>query len=84
MTDAQIAQWMLDNNWLGTDFTNVDSGFVCPIGPWRCKAPAYIYSRSGNSGTTVSAMADGHAKAAKLGTYKLSNWFPQDSLAGYF
>ncbi|CAN5692807.1 hypothetical protein BH11ARM2_BH11ARM2_18800 [soil metagenome] len=84
MTKEQIAQWMLDNKYLSTDFTNVDSGFNCPLGPWRCKAPAYAYTRSGNSGTTVSAMTDGHAKAVKLGTYKLNNWFADDSLAGYF
>jgi hypothetical protein len=83
-TKPQLAQWMIDNKYLTTDWTNVDTGWACPLGGWRCKAPAYIYTRSGNSGTTVSAMTDGHAKASKTGAYKLQNWFPDESLAGFF
>jgi prepilin-type N-terminal cleavage/methylation domain-containing protein len=72
------AQWFVDN-WVGKDFTLVNAGWGCPLGPYLCKGPSYRYMR-----TAPMVFTDGHAKSPNPGRVTVATIFPEESLPGYF
>ncbi|MFZ4508245.1 MAG: type II secretion system protein [Fimbriimonas sp.] len=79
------AQWYRDN-WVKADLSwENQSGpgalgtWFCTWGPFMCKGLRYPYSQ----GTTVNYV-DGHAKVIKLGSLKVENIFPQESIQGVY
>jgi len=79
------ATWFRDNwvradlAWENTKGPGALGTWFCTWGPFMCKGLRYSW----NGSSTVNYV-DGHAKAVKLGSLKVSNIFPQESITGVY
>jgi len=79
------ARWYRDN-WVRADLAwenqtgpGALGTWFCTWGPFMCKGLRYSWSQS----TTVNYV-DGHSKAIKLGSLRVENIFPQETIAGVY
>jgi prepilin-type N-terminal cleavage/methylation domain-containing protein len=78
-TQPKTAWAKLYEDSLKVNMTNLPAN-GCPGFPnWSCKGPNYMY----NNGSPA-VMSDSSAKIMKFGQLKAKNFFPDDSIEGYF
>jgi prepilin-type N-terminal cleavage/methylation domain-containing protein len=82
---AVAAQWYKDNwikadlSWENTNGPGALGTWFCTWGPYMCKGIRWAYSQS-----APVTYVDGHSKVIKLGSLKVENIFPQDSIPGVY
>lgn len=85
-TDTKNAAIWYRDNWVKADLAwenrtgpGALGTWFCTWGPYNCKGLRYSYAQS-----TLVNYVDGHAKAVKLGSLKVQNIFPQESIDGVY
>jgi prepilin-type N-terminal cleavage/methylation domain-containing protein len=84
--DLVVAATWYRDNWVGADLAWENRNgpgalgtWFCTWGPYMCKGLRYSWNR-----TATVNYVDGHAKAIRLGSLKVENIFPQESIPGVF
>lgn len=84
--DLVTAATWYRNNWINADLSWENTRgpgalgtWFCTWGPYMCKGLRWAYA-----GFTPVTFVDGHAKVVRLGSLRVENIFPQESIAGIY
>lgn len=84
--DTRLAAIWYRDNWVKADLAwenrqgpGALGTWFCTWGPYMCKGLRYSYAQS-----TLVNYVDGHAKSVKLGSLRVQNIFPQETIDGVY